>query len=67
MIVHGVAQDPFPRDVDAFLLWVARMNGATAQLGAERATPEPYARQIAARGPLGTLSGSATPTAPRSR
>ena len=37
VIVHRVAQDPFPCDVDAFLLWVARMNAAMTQLGAELA------------------------------
>ncbi len=37
VIVHRVAQGPFPRDVDAFLGWVARMNEAMARLGAELA------------------------------
>src|ERR1700744_4045355 len=33
VIIHRVAQPPFPRDIDAFLRWVAGMNREMSALG----------------------------------
>jgi glycogen(starch) synthase len=42
VVVHRVAQAPFPRDVDAFLMWVAELNRTLQTVVAQWLAGEPF-------------------------